>query len=160
MAGPALVAVSDRNGAAAIMCAMCLAGLVGGRIVGVPGRVLLPVALGLFVALWMIWVDPPASSRKTSALAHTSGGIVAGWALVEALDRRISDWLAVAFLALLGVFSLTVLWELGEYVGDRLLDTTLVPRTRDSAEDVLFGIFGGMLGITFSAAVGMLRRSD
>jgi hypothetical protein len=159
VAWPALVFISERNGGAAIMCAMCLAGLVGGRIVGLPGKVLLPVAIGLLVALWMIWIDPPASSRKTSALTHTIGGLLAGWALVEALRRRISDGLAVALLALLGVISLTVLWELGEYAGDRLLDTALVPRTRDSAEDIFFGTLGGAAGITFSA-VRLLRGSD
>ena len=34
---------------------------VAGRIVGVPGRVLLPVALGLVVVLWIVWVDPVAN---------------------------------------------------------------------------------------------------
>ena len=155
---PAIGFVSERNGAAAIMCAMCLAGLVGGRIVGVPGRVLLAVAVGLLVALWMIWIDPPASSRKTSALAHTIGGTLAGWAFVEALRRRISNWFVIALLSLLGVVSLTVIWELGEYAGDRLLDTALIPRKRDSAEDILFGTFGGAVGIAFGYVAALVRR--
>jgi hypothetical protein len=160
VAWPVIVFVSERNGAAAIMCAMCLAGLVGGRIVGVPGTVLLPVAVGLLVVLWMIWIDPPASPRKTSALAHTIGGTLAGWALFEALRRRISDWLAVALLALLAVTFLTVIWELGEYAGDRLLDTTLIPSKRNSAEDIFFGIFGGAVGITLATVVAFLRRES
>jgi hypothetical protein len=98
VAWPAIGFVSERNGAAAIMCAMCLAGLVAGRIVGVRGRVLLPVASGLMVALWIVWVDPPAGGRKTSALAHAIGGTRAGWALVEALRHRIRGWLSVALL--------------------------------------------------------------
>jgi hypothetical protein len=160
VAWPVIVFVSERNGAAAIMCAMCLAGLVGGRIVGVPGTVLLPVAVGLLVVLWMIWIDPPAGPRKTSALAHTIGGTLAGWALVEALRRRVSDWLAVALLALLAVTCLTVLWELGEYAGDRLLDTTLIPSKRNSAEDIFFGSFGGAVGIAFAGVVARLRRES
>jgi hypothetical protein len=159
VASPAIGFIWERNGAAAIMSVMCLAGLVGGRVVGVPGRVLLPVALGLLLVLWMVWIDPPASSRKTSALAHAIGGILAGWALVETLRRRISDWLAIALLALLVVISLTVLWELGEYAGDRLFDTALVPRKRDSAEDILFGTLGGAVGIVFGAVVASLRRA-
>jgi hypothetical protein len=158
VAWPAVGFVSERNGAAAIMCAMCFAGLVGGRIVGVPGTVLLPVAFGLLVVLWMLWIDPPASGRKTSALAHAIGGTLAGWALVETLRRRISDWLAVALLALLVVIFVTVIWELGEYAGDRLLDTALIPRKRDSAEDILFGTAGGVVGITFAAVLALLRR--
>jgi hypothetical protein len=158
VAWPTIGFISERNGAAAIMCAMCFAGLVGGRVVGVPGRVLLPVALGLFVVLWMVWVDPPASSRKTSALAHLSGGLLAGWALVEALRRRISGWLVTALLALAVVVLLTVVWELGEYAGDRLFDTALVPRKRDSAEDILFGTLGGAVGIAFAAVVALVRQ--
>jgi hypothetical protein len=159
VAWPAIVFVLDRNGAAAIMCAMCLAGLVGGRVAGVPDRVLLLVAAGLLVVLWMVWIDPPStSSRKTSALAHTIGGMLAGWALVEALRRRISDSLAVALLALIAVTFLTVVWELGEYAGDRLLDTALVPRKRDSAEDIFFGTFGGAVGVAFGMVVASLRR--
>ena len=158
VAWPAIAFVSERNGAAAIMCAMCLAGLVAGRIVGVPGRVLLPVAFGLMMVLWMVWIDLPVSSRKTSALAHAVGGTLAGWALVEALRHRIRDWLAVALLALALVIVLTLVWELGEYTGDRLFDTALIPSRRDSAEDILFGTVGGVVGIMFAGVVAFWRR--
>jgi hypothetical protein len=155
---PTIGFFTERNGAAAIMCAMCLAGLVGGRIVGVPGRVLLPVALGLMVVLWMVWIDSPTGPRKTSALAHAIGGALTGWALVEALRHRIRDRLSVALLALSVVIALTLVWELGEYAGDRLLDTTLIPNNRDSAEDILFGTAGGLVGITFAGVVAFWRR--
>lgn len=121
---------------------------------------LLPVAFGLLVVLWMVWIDPPASARKTSALAHALGGILAGWAAVEALRRRSSDSLAVALLALFVVSFLTVLWELGEYAGDRVLDTALIPRKRDSAEDILFGTAGGVVGVIFATVAGLVRRAD
>jgi hypothetical protein len=160
VAWPTIGFVSERNGAAAIMCAMCFAGLVGGRIVGVPGRVLLPVAFGLLVVLWMVWIDPPASPRKTSALAHAIGGTLAGWALIETLRRRISDWFAVVLLALLAVIFLTVIWELGEYAGDRLFETGLNPSKRNSAEDILFGTAGGLVGITFAGVVASYRRGS
>jgi hypothetical protein len=161
VAWPAIAFVSERNGAAAIMGAMCLAGLVAGRIVGVPGRVLLPVAFGLMVVLWMIWiVDSPVGPRKTSALAHAVGGTLAGWALVEALRHRIRDRLSVALLALTGVIILTLVWELGEYAGDRLLDTALIPSKRDSAEDILFGTAGGVVGITFATLFAAWRRGE
>jgi hypothetical protein len=158
VAWPAIGFVAERNGAAVIMCAMCLAGLVAGRIVGVPGRVLLPVAFGLLVVLWMIWIDPPAGPRRTSALAHAIGGTLAGWAVVEALRRRIRDWLWVALLALSVVIALTLAWELGEYLGDRLFDTALIPSKRNSAEDIFFGTAGGLVGITFAGVVAFSRR--
>jgi hypothetical protein len=157
VAWPAVDFVAERNGAAAIMCAMCLAGLVAGRIVGVPGSVLLLVAFGLMVVLWMIWIDPPASPRKTSALAHAIGGALAGWALVEALRHRIRNWLSLGILALSAVMVLTLVWELGEYAGDRLLDTTLKPSKQGSAEDIFFGTAGGLVGITFAGVVSFLR---
>jgi hypothetical protein len=158
VAWPTIGFFSERNGAAAIMCAMCLAGLIGGRIVGVPGRVLLPVALGLMVILWMVWIDSPAGPRKTSALAHAIGGALAGWALVEAARHRIRGWLPVALLALSVVIVLTLVWELGEYAGDRLFDTSLIPSKRDSAEDILMGTAGGLVGITFAGVVAFWRR--
>jgi hypothetical protein len=157
VAWPTIGFVGERNGAAAIMCAMSLAGLVAGRIVGVPGRVLLPVAFGLTVVLWIVWVDPLASPRKTSALGHAIGGTLAGWALVEALRHRIGNWLSVALLALSTIIVITLVWELGEYAGDRLLDTTLKPNKRDSAEDIFFGTAGGLVGITFAGVVAFLR---
>lgn len=152
--------VAERNGAATIMSAMCLAGLVAGRIVGVPGRVLLPVAIGLAVVLGLIWIDSPFGSHKTSAFAHAVGGTLAGWGLAEALRKRIRDPLTLALLALTGVIALTLVWELGEYVGDRLLDTALQPSKHDSAEDVAIGTAGGLVGITLaSLARARLRPS-
>jgi hypothetical protein len=158
VAWPAIAFASERNGAATIMCAMCLAGLVAGRIVGVPGRVLLPVALGLVVVLWMIWIDPPAGPRKTSALAHATGGALAGWALVEALSHRMRNWLTVALVALSAVIVLTLVWELGEYAGDRLFDTSLMVNRGGSAEDILFGTIGGLVGITVAGVGAFWRR--
>ena len=155
LAWPPIAFVSERSGSATIMCAMCLAGLVAGRIVGVPGRVLLPVAFGLVVVLWMVWIDPPASSWKTSALAHAIGGALVGWALVEALRPRIRNWLVVALVALSLVILLTLVWELGEWAGDRLFGTSLIPNTADSAEDILLGTVGGLVGIAF-ARIGAL----
>ena len=156
----ALGFVTDRNGGATIMSAMCLAGLVAGRIVGVPGRVLLPVAIGLAVVLWLIWIDSPVGPHKTSAFAHVVGGTLAGWGLVEALRRRIRDPLRVALLALSGVVVLTLVWELGEYVGDRLLGTSLQPSVGDSLEDVLFGTAGGLTGIALASVAALSRSGD
>jgi hypothetical protein len=153
----ALGFVTDRNGGATIMSAMCLAGLVAGRIVGVPGRVLLPVAIGLAVVLWLIWIDSPVGPHKTSALAHVVGGTLAGWGLVEALRRRIRDPLTVALLALTAVIALTLIWELGELVGDQLLGTSLQPSVGDSVEDVLIGSAGGLVGITLASLVAFSR---
>jgi hypothetical protein len=158
VAWPTIALVSERLGSATIMCAMCLVGLVAGRIVGVPGRVLLPVACGIVVVLWMVWIDPPASSWTTTALAHAIGGALVGWALVEALRHRIRDWLALALVALSLVIVLTLVWELGEYAGDQLFDTSLIPNKADSAEDILFGTVGGVVGITFAGLGALWRR--
>ena len=132
----------DRNGAALIMCALIFCGLLAARAAGFSNRALVPVALGLVVILWMVWIDPPASSHKTSALAHFSGGALVGWAVAEYLRTRVA-WPLWALAALAAVFGLTVLWEIGELVGDRVLDTALVPSWRDSAEDIFFGTLGG-----------------
>lgn len=65
----------------------------------------------------------------------------------------------MALLALSAVLALTFVWELGEYAGDRLFDTALIPSKRDSAEDILFGMAGGLVGIT-AAGVAFWRRGS
>jgi hypothetical protein len=157
---PAVSFVYEHNGGATIMSAMCLAGLIAAGIFGVPGKVLLPVAFGFMVVLLMVWIDPSATSWKTSAFAHAVGGSLVGWTLVEALRRRIRDWPSVALAALTVVIVLTVLWELGEYVGDRMFDTGLDPGWRDSAIDILFGTAGGTVGIAFAGLAVSLRRAN
>ena len=158
VACPAIGFVAEKNGGAAIMCAMCLAGLVAGRIVGVPGRVLLPVAFGILVVLWLIWIDSPIGPHKTSAVAHAIVGTLAGWGVAETLRHRTRDRLSVALQALSVVIALTLVWELGEYAGDRLFGTALNPSKSNSAEDILFGTAGGLVGITFASVVAFWRR--
>lgn len=138
--------VSDRNGAAVIMCGLCFAGLLTGRVAGFSNRALVPLALGLVVILWMVWIAPPLSSRQTSTLAHFAGGALMGWALAEYLRGRLG-WPVWALVALVAVSTLTIVWELGEYLGDRTLETSLIPNRRDSALDIFFGSLGGTIGI-------------
>jgi hypothetical protein len=157
---PAVSFVYERNGGATIMSTMCLAGLIAAGMVGVPGRVLIPVAFGFMLVLFVVRIDPSATSWKTSAFAHAVGGSLVGWTLVEALRRRIRDWRRVALAALTAVIVLTLVWELGEYLGDRLFDTTLDPGWRDSAIDILFGTAGGVVGIASAGLAVSLRRAD
>lgn len=138
-----------RNGAALVMCGLIFAGLLGARLLGFSNRALVPLALGLVVILWIVWIDPPSGSRRVSALAHGAGGLLVGWALAEFLRARVS-WPVWGLAALASVFALTVLWELGEYVGDRALDTALIPNRADSVEDIFFGTAGGTLAIAFA----------
>ena len=133
------------------MSAMCLCGLLAAGIVGVPGRVLLPVAFGFMVVLLMMWIDPSATSWKTSASSCTqlaavsSGGpslrrCAVGSATGPQWRWRRSPWRPAADL----------LRELGEYVGDRLFDMALEPGWRDSAIHILPGTAGGIVGIAFT----------
>ena len=150
-----LAFIATRNGAALVMCAILLAGLVAGRLVGVAGTTLLLVALVLGVVLWFVWIDPVAGPRRTSAIAHGTGGALVGWALGQTLRRRgVRFWAEVALLA---VVALTVGWEIAEWAGDRVLDTALVPNRADSALDIFFGCFGGLAGIGIA---GLLSRGD
>jgi hypothetical protein len=149
--------VADRNGAAVVMCGLCLVGVVGGRIAGISGVTLLGVALGLAFILWLVWVHPPGGPRRTSALAHGAGGALAGWAFAITLRRRLS-WPAWGIAALMGVLALTVMWELGEYLGDRVLDTALIPDKRDSAFDIFFGAFGGAGAIFLTWMIAPRRQ--
>jgi hypothetical protein len=140
----------SRNGAALIMCALCFGGLLAARLAGFSNLALVPLALGVVALLWIVWIDPPAGPHRTGALAHAGGGLLIGWALAESLRARHS-WPSWALAALIAVFALTILWELGEYMGDRILDTALIPNARDSARDIFFGTLGG------AAAIGLAR---
>ncbi len=140
-----LAFVVERNGAAVIMCGLCFAGLLTARGIGFSGRALVPLALGLVVILLMVWM-PPFTAWQTSTLAHLGGGALMGWVLAEFL-RAAFGWPLWALVALAGVCTLTVVWELGEYLGDRTFETSLVPNRRDSAVDIFFGSLGGAIGI-------------
>ena len=144
----------DRNGAACVMVGFCIAGLVGARLAGVPGTTLLPVAVGLALILYVGWVYPPGGPRRTSFFAHVGGAALLGWALGTTLRARMS-WPSWGWAALATVAALAVAWELGEYVADAALDTALIPSSRDSAQDIAFGLFGAALGV---AAAWLLAR--
>jgi hypothetical protein len=152
----ALAFLGAGNGAALVMCGLCLAGLLGARLLGFSNRALVPLALGLTVILWLVWIDPPASARKTSAIAHAAGGALAGWALAEYLRSRL-PWPQWGLAALAGTFGLTVLCEVGEYVGDHVLGTALAPGRLESAFDVFFGSLGGATAVAFARLLTRLR---
>jgi hypothetical protein len=137
-----LAFLETRNGAALVMCGLCFAGLVTARLAGFSNRALVPVAVGLLAILWMIWVDETFSGPQMSMVAHGLGGALIGWALSEYLRARLA-WPQWGVVALVAVFSLTVLWEIGEFMGDRVLTTSLQADKTDSALDIFFGTFGG-----------------
>lgn len=142
-----------RNGAAVIMCSLCFAGLLVARAAGFSNRALVPLAAGLVVLLWVLWVHPPPlTGHQTSAIAHASGGLLVGWAVSEFLRHRV-DWPLWAIGAVAVVFGLTILWELGELIGDRAFDTALIPSKRDSAVDISFGTLGGAAGVLLASLV-------
>ena len=153
LAAPVVLAlgfVSIRYGAAAVMCAFCVAGILGGRLAGLRGTVLLAVAVGLCAILWIAWLHPPGGALRTSFMAHVGAGALVGAAVAEALRHRIA-WPAWGLAALLTVAALTLAWEAAEYLGDRVLDTALVPNKRDSALDIVFGVVAG------SGAIALVR---
>jgi hypothetical protein len=151
-----LAFLGARNGAAVVMCGLCFAGLLVARAAGFSNRALVPLTIGLVALLWIVWVDPPASTRATSALAHGVGGALVGWALAEYLRGRLA-WPLWALAALAGVYALTALWELGEYVGDRVLTTALIPSQLDSALDIFFGTLGGAGAVALAALMPRRR---
>ena len=154
-----LAFLAARNGAAVVMCALCLAGVLAGRLAGLSNRALVPLILGLVAILWLICVDPPAGPRKTSAHAHFSGGALAGWALAETLRGRLR-WPGWAVAVLVAVLALTVLWELGEWAGDRALETGLIPSRRDSAVDVFFGMCGATIAVLVARVLSRFARRE
>ena len=149
-----LAFVVERNGAAVIMCGLCVAGLLTARGLGFPGRALLPLAAGLVVILLMVWSAPPLSAWETSTLAHLAGGALVGWVLADFLQTRLGrPWWALAVVA--GVCTLTVVWEIGEFLGDRVFATALIPSWGDSAVDIVSGTLGGAIGL---GVAWLLRR--
>ena len=117
-----------RNGAAVIMCALCFAGLIAARVVGFSNRALVPLPPASSCCSGSCgWIRRRSSTRTTtSAIAHGIGGLLVGWAVSEYLRGRV-EWPLWAIGAVAVVFGLTVLWELGEWLGDRALDTGADP---------------------------------
>ena len=148
---------TQRNGAAVIMCALCFGGLLLARLLGFSNRALVPLAGGMVILLWFLWVgQPQLGPQRTSALAHGTGGLLVGWAVSEYLRGRTS-WPLWAIGAVAVVFGVSVMWELGEWFGDRAFDTALVPSKRDSAFDIAFGTLGGCAGAMLATLVPSRR---
>ncbi len=85
-----------------------------------------------------------------------AGGVLMGWALGTTLRRRrLPAW---ALATMVGVLALTMTWELAEWVGDRVLDTALIPNRQDSAYDIFFGCLGGAAGIAGARLLAVIDR--
>lgn len=155
LAATTLGFVVAQNGAATVMGAMCIGGLIAGRLAGAPNRALVPLAFGLAAILWMVWIEPPAGPRRTTTLAHFAGGALVGWGLAEWMRGRLASS-AWPLAAAAGVVVAAVLWEVAEWRADTWLGTGMVPSLRDSVLDVGFGALGGVVGIAISWL--LLRR--
>jgi hypothetical protein len=137
-------------GGAVIMSGLSLGSVVVARAVGFSNRALVPVTIGLTVVLAAIWTEAlPLDGPQTSAFAHGTGGVLVGWALAEYFRDRVR-WPLWALGAIGAVLSLTILWEIGEYVGDQLFTTALIPSVSDSVHDIAFGTVGGVFGVVAS----------
>ena len=127
------------------MCALCLGGLLFAR----ARRLLEPRPgagwrSGSSSCSWSCGSSCRRSRTTRPARSRTAtGGLLVGWAISEYLRVRYA-WPLWAIGALAVVFGLTVLWELGEYLGDRAFNTALIPSRRDSALDITFGTLGGV----------------
>jgi hypothetical protein len=137
-------------GTAIVMCGFCLAGLAGGWLAGIRGRVLLPVGIGLAAILYIAWIHPPGGPLRTSFMAHVAGGALVGWAMAATLRSRL-EWPLWGAAALFVVATLAFAWELAEYLGDHVLDTSLAPNRRDSTLDIVWGLAAG------AATIGLVR---
>ena len=78
------------------------------------------------------------------------------WVLGDFLQTRVG-WPWWGFAAVAGVCALTFVWELGEYLGDRVFETALIPSWVDSAVDIFSGSLGGVIGM--AVAWLLLRRA-
>lgn len=116
-----------------------------------PLLVLCPVVLaeGIFDAFTRFpWVDIPA---------HVLGGIAATYFFWRAAANARSlaghfTQVSPAVLALGGTASTTILWEILEFLADRLLRTQMQHGLGDTLSDIVFSLAGG-------AAYLVLRRA-
>ena len=147
---------ADRNGAAVLMCALALAGVLAARLAGFSNRALVPLAAGLVVLLWVLWVNPPPLSTRSDQRAGARHGRAFRWLGglgVPAGPSRVAD-----VGGRRGRRRPRPLRPLGaRLLGDRALGTALVPSERDSVLDIAFGTLGGTTG-TFLATLLPARR--
>jgi hypothetical protein len=136
IAKPGMVVLAA--GIAAVLLVVALA---------VPAQRLAPLAWGMVAVLWFVWLSRDWSQYVTSAVAHTSGGLLVGWVLTG-LDHRVGwmpprpDLKAV----LLGALAIGVAWELAEWSADQLLGTHMSGGALDTGLDVTWDVIGATLG--------------
>ena len=125
------------------MCGLCFAGLLAARFVGFSNLALVPLAGGLVILLWMLWVDPPLDSHHRPARSPTPSAACSSAGRWRSSCGAGPSGRCGRSARSASCFALTIAWELGEWVARSRPDTDLIPNKRDSAIDIAFGTLGG-----------------
>ena len=117
-----------RNGAAVVMCGLCFAGLLAARLAGFSNRALVPLAPAWSCSSgWSGSIRRRSASPRPAPSPTAAGGLLVGWAVWPSTCAAGSRGRCGRSAPSRAVFGAHVLWELGELLGDRILDTALIP---------------------------------
>ena len=133
------------------MFALGFGGLAAGRLLGLPGRHLAVIAVGLMALGWPIALFSSPIPRATSTLAHLAVAALLAWVLAEPVRHRRSEasarpWSPRWFVIPALVLAIGAVWELGEWASDALFATDLA-RPIDTVTDLAADFVGAVVGL-------------
>lgn len=141
------------------MFALGFGGLLAGRLLGLPGRHLAVIALGLMALGWPIALFSSPIPRATSTLAHLAVAALLAWVLAEPVRHRwlgplARPWSPRWFMIPGLVLAIGAVWELGEWISDALFETDLAVRPVDTVTDLAADFVGAVVGLALHDQVG------
>lgn len=138
-------------------------GLVTGRLLGIPQRALFVLALTAAVLISTALLDLVGRSPAVSVVSHLIISGLLAWGLAEPVWSRLGgsgqrgDRQAV--LTLVGVVLVVGLfWEIGEYIADSALGTSLSIGVVDSLADFAADGIGALVGAVATIRMGVKPR--
>lgn len=126
---------------------MGLGGLLVGKVVGVPARSLTMITVALVLVAWPPAMFTSPLPRLTSTISHLVIGALLAWLLLAPVMGRwpaaSRDWIVIPALVLL----IGVVWELGEWLADALLESDLAVDGLDTLTDLGADLIGAVAGV-------------
>lgn len=131
-----------------------IGGLIAGRVIGIPDRRLVAIAVALILLAWPTAMFTSPAPRATSTFSHlVIAGLLAWFLAAPIRARRPSavarpwsrGWFAIpAFVLAIGV-----VWELGEWLADAVVSSDLALSPLDTLADLAADFVGASVGLAF-----------
>lgn len=129
-----------------------IGGLIAGRVVGMPDRSLVALAVALILLAWPSAMFTLPAPRATSTFSHLMVAGLLAWFLAAPIRARrpaaaarpwSRGWFAIPVL----VLAIGAVWELGEWLADAVFSSDLSLSPLDTLADLTADFVGASVGL-------------